>query len=94
MGGGDGLHQAKLPPDAIDTAIFLRLRLFETWFELVAAEPRLRSGIATAWPRVVAKLQRPRRWNNVVSHLSAVIGTLLDLGWSPDNAAWSWTGPT
>ncbi|CAK0839124.1 unnamed protein product, partial [Prorocentrum cordatum] len=38
-----------------------RVNLSEMWFELVESQPRLRNGIELAWPKVVTKLQRPRR---------------------------------
>eukprot|EP00959_Pyramimonas_sp_CCMP1952_P197215 4124341-Pyramimonas_sp.AAC.1 len=60
--------------------------------ELVAIGPRLRNGVAAAGPRVASKLQCPSRWNNVVSHLSALVGALLDLGRGPDSV-WAWASP-
>ncbi|CAK0873241.1 unnamed protein product [Prorocentrum cordatum] len=68
----EGADNLVLEEEALDPAIFHRINLFEMWFELVESQPHLRNGIELAWPKVVTKLQRPRRWNNVVSHLSAV----------------------
>ncbi|CAK0868821.1 unnamed protein product [Prorocentrum cordatum] len=70
-----------LEEEALDPAIFHRINLLEMWFELVESQPRLRNGIELAWPKVVTKLQRPRRWNNVVSHLSAVDGVDIKSSW-------------
>ena len=69
---------------AADPLVGLRRQLLQEW-----ARP-WRSGVAPtaaverAWPRLLASLETARsRWGRTKGPISAVISTLLDIGWRP-----------
>ena len=70
----------------MDPFIFGRLQLFKEWLFLVRAMGAQMRAVTRAWARTVATLRgAPRPWQRVMGTISAVVASLLELGWDPQS---------
>ena len=67
-----------------DPVFQVALETCQLWFDLWQHLPKSHMLIESMWAKVLPTLRNPpTRWKNVQGPISALIATLLDLGWDP-----------
>ena len=75
-----------------DPEYFIRSELFSTWLDVWGEHSRIHLAIGQVWAGLVDKLSVPSRWNRVKGIIGAVIATLFDIGWIPQEPS-KWVDP-
>ena len=74
-----------------DPAYHTATDTFHIWIGIISTDAPSRAEAQTAWAPIVADLRRRkrRRWHAVDGPTSAIIATLLDMGWDAQGP-WTW----
>ena len=75
-----------------DPAYFIPKELLCTWLDLAPTLLNQQALLARLWDRRSQLIQGKDRWKRVKDHIGAVIATLRDLEWAPDQP-YQWTDP-
>ena len=88
-----GAFSAHTPPNAASSAdhglsgpaYYTATDTLHIWIGILSTDAGTRAEAISAWVPIVAHLRRleRRRWHAVDGPTSAIIATLLDMGWDP-----------
>ena len=75
-----------------DPHISIRQELLTAWLQVVQSGHISKGAAKKAWVKLKESLKGPHRWQRVVGPMGAVIATLYDIGWEPEDVT-RWTDP-